>query len=354
MKCYSKLFLMTLLALAAAVFTGAFTNFACAEEQKPKAKAAPAAQAQEEETPYGEDEYNAYEAASKEPDLDKRGTMLLDFIQKYPKSALMPHIDSAYALLLKEASAAKKYELLETAAEKWLKIHPNDVVTIGYIYEAASNLKKYEKCVQCLEDIYKMQPSPTLAKDIFGGYQKINNLAKQLEWAEKLFKMSEFDSDFLLRSNFVSKYAESKNYPKAAEYAQLTLKSADLVKQPNAETQEALKKVRFACYLVIGTNLMETNKYDEAIPVIKKALLIQRSVEGYYMIAQCLDNLKEVEEAIIAYAKAQIVAEEKSDTATAGKAKARLEQLFKALHDGRTIGIDKPYKKGREELLLEK
>ena len=287
MKRYFKLFLMALPALATIFGVRAFTVRAVAEE--PQQKTAPAAQAQDEETPYDDVEYGAYEAAAKEPDLEKRGTMLLDFIQKYPKSALMKNIEYSYTSLLRELSTAKKYELLQSAAEKWLKLHPNDVVTIGYIAEAANNLQKYDKCAECLEEIYKLQPSPTLAKDVFDAYKKTNNLAKQIEWSDKLFKMPEYDSDFMLRFYFVSKYAESNNYPKAAEYANLALKSADLVKDPNAETKEALRKVRLVCYIVIGTNFdgerqicrssffLPEGGPDQAL---RRALLQHRAVPG--------------------------------------------------------------------------
>jgi hypothetical protein len=142
MKGYTKWFLVALLGLGVFLFIGAGSNRAFADEQQ--AKAAPAAQAQEsEETPYDDVEYGIYEAATKEPDLAKRGPMLLEFIQKYPKSALMPHINSAYDGFLKECSTSKKYELLETYSEKWLAMHPNDVRTLAFIAEAANNLQKY-------------------------------------------------------------------------------------------------------------------------------------------------------------------------------------------------------------------
>lgn len=350
MKRYSKLFLMAVPALATLFFAHAFTVRAVAEE--PQQKAAPAAQAQDEETPYDDEEFGAYEAATKEPDLEKRGTLLLNFIQKYPKSALMKYIEYAYPNMLKELSAARKYELLQSAAEKWQKLHPNDVLTIGYIAEAANNLQEFDKCAECLEELYKMQPSPTLAKDVFDAYKKTNNLAKQIEWADKLFKMPEYDSDFMLRFYFVSKYADSKNYPKAAEYANLALKSADLVKQPKAETQEALSKVRLVCYIVIATNFMEKDKFAEALAAFKKAVQIKPSCELYYSIAQCQENLKDVDSALVSYAKVNLVPCEKPETAT--KAKARLEQLYKAMHNNMTTGIEKIYKKAKEELSNEK
>lgn len=350
MKGYSKWFLVALLGLAVFLFAGAVTSRASTEEQQ--AKAATTAQAQEsDETPYDDVEFGAYEAATKEPDQAKRGTMLLEFIQKYPKSALMPHINSGYDGLLRELSTGKKYELLETFSERWLKIHPNDVRTLAFVAEAANNLQKYERCAECMEEIYKMQPSPTLAKEIFNSYQKINNLAKQLEWFDKLAKMSDFDSDFSLRSYFVKKYSEANNLPKAAEFAQLTLKSTDLVKNPDADTQDQLKKTRHACFHIIAMDLMEKDKYAEAIEAFKRGLKAEKYGEAYYYIGQCQERLGQdrVEDAILSYIKAELQGGE-----IAPKAKARAEQLYKALHNNTIIGIEKKYNKAKEELQLEK
>jgi hypothetical protein len=355
MKCYFKLFFIALLALAAFCYAGAVADRALANEQQAKAaakpaKASPAAQDQDvEETAYGEDEYNALMAASNEPDLQKRGDMLLDFIQKYPKTTLLPHVNSAYSLLLRECSSSKKYELLQAHAEKWLKLHPNDVITLGYIAEAANNLLNFDKCAECMEEIYKLQPSPTLAKEIFQVFQKTKNLGKQIDWADRLLKMPEFDSDFMLRFGFVSKYTESNNFPKAAEYAQLTLKSVDLVKQSDAQTQEQMRKVRHASNHVIGMNLYEKDKYAEAIVAFSNAIRYERYGIGYYYIGQCLERQDKIEDANIAYAKAELLGGE-----IAPKAKARLEQLYKALHNNLTIGIEKVYKKAKEELGTEK
>ncbi len=349
MKGYCKLFPVAALATVTVFFTGALVGRALAEEQQ---KAPAAAQVQESEnTEYSEEEYNAYEAASKEPDFSKRATMLLDFIQKYPKSTLMTYIDYAYNNLLRECSDAKKYDLLEPLAEKWLKVRPNKVETIAYIAKAAENLGHDQKCAECLEEIYGMQPSGTLAYDIFKTYERIKNQAKMTEWAEKIFKMPEFDADYALRYSFVLRYMEGKNLPKAAEYAQLTIKSADLVKDPNAETKESLRKVRRACNHIMGLSLLEKDKFAEAIPYFQKALKAERYGEGYYWIGHCQERQGQdrVEDAILSYAKAELQNDDYS-----AKSKDRLEQLYKALHNNTTIGIEKVYRKAKEELQLEK
>lgn len=355
MKRYSKMCLLSLLTLAVAFFVGTL-SVALGQQQKPKA--APAAQQvqESENTDYSEDEYNAYDAAKNQADPEKKSQMLFDFIAKYPKSTLMKYIEFEYQQMLDNLSAAKNYELLEVLAEKWLKTHPTDIRTIGHVADATGRLNKYDRCAECLEEIYKTQASPTLAKSIFATYQNTKNLAKQLEWADRLFKMPEFNDDYNLRWGFVAKYMESNNIPKAAEYAQLMLKSADTVKQPTQEQQEELKKKRQVAHFVIGMSGFEKDKFPEAIENFQKAIKIdpngESSSDSYYFLAKSQDNQaaasksqEKAEEAMNAYAKCELV---KGSNAT--KAHDRIIEIFKALHNNQTIGIEKVYRRAKEEL----
>lgn len=334
MKCYPKMLLAALLAMAAVLFAGSITNLAVAIA---------ATEAEAEETPYTEEEHNEYEAATKETDLAKRGTMLLDFIKKYPKSALMPHINFAYDAMLNECKALKNYKLLETQAEEWLKLHPEDLRTLAFVAEATNQNQNYQRCVECYEEIYEKQPSAALAKEIYLLYEKTKNLKMQLEWADKMFQMPEFAEDYGLRYTFAAKYLESKNMPKAAEYAQLTLKALDALKQPAADKQDEIREVRRGSYAIIGSNLLSQDKFEEAIPYFKKAISAKPYGDDYYNVALCLHKIKDVEEANIYYAAAELMGGE-----GAAKAKAALEDLYKALHNGNTVGIEKVYRKAKE------
>ncbi len=300
---------------------------------------------EEKETEYGEEEYNAYDAASKEPDFSKRGAMLLAFIEKYPKSSLMSYIKPAYENLLHECSQAKQYNLLEPLAEKWLKLNPGNIRTIAYIAESAEKLGHDQKCVDCLEEIYRMEPSGAMAYNIFHIYKKLKNQAKIIEWAEKIFKMPEYDADFGLRFDFVTRYMEAKNPSKATEYARMTLKSADLVKEPSKDVQDHLRKVRYACHLVIGTNLYEGGKFAEAVKSLEHALQFEKRGEPYYYIGMCQWKQDQIEDAILSFACAELQGGD-----IAPQAKEKVEQLYKALHNDTTIGIDKVYRKAKEQL----
>jgi tetratricopeptide (TPR) repeat protein len=290
-----------------------------------------------------EEEYGAYYASVQEPDLAKRGEMLIGFLQKYPQSTFKEIAEREYTVMLKAALQGKKYEQVEVLAEKWLKIHPDSKETYAFLAEAAMNLKHYDKDAESLEALYAMQPAPSLAREIHSAYQKAENLPKQLEWADKLFKMPEFAADYMLRYDYVSSFLSRKDLPKAAEYAQLALKSVALVDQPDAKTEEQLRQVRRACHHVIASDLMEKGSFAEAIEAFKQAIAAEKYGEGYYKIGQCLENLKQIEEAMLYYAKTALMGGEFAD-----KAKTRLELLYKALHNDTLIGIDKIYNKAKE------
>lgn len=138
MKRYPTSFIFFTLALAVIFFPIPASR--AFEPQQPKAAAEPKAAAQDDEDPEYEKEYEVYEKATQEPDIQKRAAMLADFVKEHPKSKLMPHVEGAYKTILFDLSNGKKYDLLEPLAEKWLQIHPNDAQTLAYIATAAGEL----------------------------------------------------------------------------------------------------------------------------------------------------------------------------------------------------------------------
>ncbi|MGW8181527.1 MAG: hypothetical protein ACWGQW_22590 [bacterium] len=187
----------------------------------------PAAEQQEAETEYTEEEYNAYEAATNEPDLSKREAALLEFMEQYPESKLQVYIVNSYQTLLYEYQKSQNYEALEQAAEKWLKYFPNELQAVAYVAEAAQKLGHNEKFLEYGQRIYSQKPSAQLASYIYETYEKMGNTGKQEEWAQKLFEYPEFKGNFKLRMYFCEKYANEKDLAKAADYARRTLTSLE-------------------------------------------------------------------------------------------------------------------------------
>jgi tetratricopeptide (TPR) repeat protein len=337
MKCHNKALLPAMIALAAFVFFGGITGFAGALLQENAAE-------EQESSPEYIEQYEAWEKAKDEPDLHKSAAMLLQFLEKYPKSELLKHAENSYLSLLIKCSEEKKYQDLETLAEQWLKSHPGDLQSLAYTATAAKELGHNEKWIQSLTEIYKIQPTGALAKEIAQAYNKAGNKAKYIEWTDTALKAPEFETDFKTRLSLVQFYVEEKNPAKAIEYAQAALKAADLVKDPAAETKQQLLTVRKACHDTIGKILIEQEKYDEAIKAFQQALSLGKNSESCYFIAYCLRMKKNVDEAMLWYARA-----EQNGGEYAGKAKENLEQLYKALHNDTLIGIEKVYRKAQSQ-----
>jgi tetratricopeptide (TPR) repeat protein len=305
-------------------------------------------QAEEEETEYTEEEYNAWAAADKEPDPLKRGAMLLDFVDKYPESKLMPYINSSYERLLFETSEAEKYSELEVLAEQWSELRPGQLQTLAYLAKASEILEHDEKCVECYEKIYKLRPTGSIAYQIARLYKKMGNDDKYLEWADSVMMYPEYETDFRLRYEIMQFHAAKNDIAKATDLARETIKAADLVKEPGEDTRKHLVVARHDAYHVIGVHLYDQKQFDEAIDAFRKAIEAERYAEGYYWIGMCEWEKKMVDEAIESFAKAEVLGGD-----TAPKAKERLEQLYKALHNDTTIGIEKVYRRAREELGIE-
>lgn len=289
--------------------------------------------------------HNDYYAARNEPDVEKKSALLLEFLKKYPDSELAGYIDKDYMGILKELWQQKRYDLLESLSESWLDSSPDNVEALTFLADAAVNLLQFEKCGESLEAIYKIKPSPDLAREIYSCYQKSENMDKRVEWAGKLFDMDEFDDSYMLRYKCMTHFYEEDNIAKAAEYAQLTLKSAALAEKRDPNKNGQLHKVRRACYHIIASDLFDNDNFEDAARYYKEAVQAEPYAQGYYKIGLSLDNQKKIEEAMVYYAMADLV-----DRESAPNAKSRLETLYRALHNQTLIGIDKVYKKAEESL----
>jgi tetratricopeptide (TPR) repeat protein len=333
-----KTFFAAFLAAAVTIFViGGGTSFAALQDQ-----------AEEEETEYTEEEYNAWAEADKEPDPLKRGAMLLAFVDKYPESKLMPYINSSYERLLFETSEAEKYSELEVLAEQWSELRPGQLQTLAYLAKASEILEHDQKCVDCYEKIYKLRPTGSIAYQIARLYKKMGNDDKYLEWADSVMMYPEYETDFRLRYEIMQFHAAKNDIAKADAFARETIKAADLVKEPGEDTRKHLAVARHDAYHVIGVHLYDQKQFDEAIDAFRKAIEAERYAEGYYWIGMCEWEKKMVDEAIESFARAEVLGGD-----IAPKAKERLEQLYKALHNDTTIGIEKVYRRAREELGIE-
>lgn len=304
----------------------------------------------QDETPYTEEEYNAYEAATKEPDLAKRAVLLIAFMDKYPKSTLQIYIVNAYESLMAQYFEKKDYKTLEPLAEQWLKYKPDDPKTIAYLTNSAQNLGQDAKILEYGQKLYAIEPSANLASLIYQTYEKTGDHAKGEEWALKLIAMPEFNDNFELRMIFVVKYADKKEtLPKAADYAQQVLKALAIAKKPDTTPQpdwvKRTNSIEHACYDIIGNNYREQKKWDEAIQAFEKAEKVELYDGGYYWIGTVQWQQGDVESAWASFAKAEYLGGDLK-----AKATKNLEDLYKSQHNNTLTGIEKVRNKAKLEI----
>jgi tetratricopeptide (TPR) repeat protein len=325
---------------------------------QPKPKPAPAQQPPQPEEEYTEEEYDAYEKATKEPDSDKRQAALIAFMEKYPKSKLQQYIVHSYKSLLAEYHTSKNYAKLLPAAEQWLKYEPNDLRSMAYIADAAKGLGDDKKFVEYGQKIYAAKPVADMAYEIAQSFKKIGDQAKYDEWNEKTFSDPKYAmGEFKQRIDKMEAFVKEKNFAKAAESAQLVLKSLETTKKPDdvseADWRKTITTLKRSCYYFIGVNYYDQDKYTEAIKSMEQALAIDKKFDWpYYYIALCQEkiaysknNLDMMEEAMITFAKAVLLKGE-----AANEAKERLERLYKPQHNNTLVGIERRYAKAANEL----
>jgi TolA-binding protein len=337
--------LLSLLAFASALFIfGAATDQAFALSQD--------GEEDEDDVGYTEEEYAEWEAADKEADILKSGAMLIEFIQKNPKSELSPYAEGSYMRLLNRCVEEKKYQELETLAEQWNNFKPGDDNIVRMIAGAAKELKHTEKYLKVLEEIYTKTPQADLAKEIRGLYKEINNDAKYIEWTETVMKAPEEASNFLLHYELYNYYSGKKDDAKSAQFAQSTLAAIEQAKNPPPDAAKVIPDIRFALNHSIGVTHYTNKKYDDAITYFLRALQAKKYSNGYYLIGNCLWEQKKILNAKLAFAKAQQQGEgaraSAEDKSIAPKAKDRMEQLYKAMHNNTLVGIDRRYTRAQE------
>jgi tetratricopeptide (TPR) repeat protein len=340
MKLNSKTLPCAVLGLAAVFYVGLTVSRAGTSSQQP---AADARAEEPESSPEYIEQYEAWEKADKEPDLLKRGTMLADFINRYPKSILMPYADASYKKTLRECNDGQQYQALEALAEQWLKLRPGYLDGLGFVVKAARELGHNDKAIQNLTEIYKIRKTGDWALEIAQTYKRANNRAKYLEWTQTALVFPEYATDFQARLELMQVYAEDKNLPKAIEYAESALAAAELVKDPGAETAAAIQRVRRGCHDGIGKIYMEQDNFAAAIKSFQQALKVEKYSEGYYLIAVCLHKQNRIDDALLWYART-----EQQGGEFAAKAKDRLEEIYRALHNNTLVGSEKIYRKAKE------
>jgi tetratricopeptide (TPR) repeat protein len=253
---------------------------------------------------------DAYMAAINEQDPLKRGEMLREFFTKYPKSDLIEsHVKPAYLALMGECYQNEKWADLETLAEKWLEMFPNNQQTISFAATAALKLQHNDKYLKYLLVLYNMEPTAGGARAITQLYDQKGDFDNFVKWAQTCFTYPEYSVDYTLRYQILTKYADAGNTAKATEYAKKTLEVLDKAPKPDAAGQKTMLTIRYECDHIIALSYWRLGDPEKA--------------HDYFAAAELLGgNITQ-------------------------QAKQHKEDLYKTLHNNTLIGIEKVHKRAQ-------
>ncbi len=346
MKSHSTTVILILLVLVAVCFPNANKSYAF---ENPQAKPADEQSSEQEGIEIEDAELADWEAAKGEPDYDKRATKLLEFINKYPKTQLKKHFEYEYATLFDLCQKEEKWEALQSIIQKWLQAYPDypnklDLTARDAI--AAEKLGNYERCAECLEEIYAQKPDNKLVLSIYESHKKTKKLNKMIEWADKVLQTPEYAGYYWIPYEFVQKYSESKNTKEAIVWIKKTFKAADAAKDLTPQQQEELTTVRNIGTLMIAQQLIEDQKWDPAIKALNDALKYKKSCTAFLNIGLAKWKQGKGDDAMDSLAKAELMNEESCSK----EAKKHLETLYSSQHNDTLVGIKKLYDRTREDM----
>jgi hypothetical protein len=345
MKSHSQTIVLVMLVLV--VFCSPYANksYAAQEPAKPDA----AQSSEQEGIEVDDEELAAYNAAKDEKDYDTRATKLLEFIAKYPKTQLKSHFEYEYKSLISLCHKEEKWEVLQSVIEKWLKAYPdapNRMDLTAMNAQASEKLGNFSKCAECLEEIYAKEPKNSLILSIFNAYQKANNLAKQLTWADKLLQTPEYAGYYWIPRDFVRTYTNSNNTKEADAWLSKTMKAIEAAKDLTPEQQQDVKEVKLYAYSKNAQAACDAGKSRQCIDEYGKVLKLKKTCAAYLNIGIAQWKQKDVDNALESLAKAELM----EDKECSAEAKKQVETLYSSQHDGRLTGIEKLYKRIKEEM----
>lgn len=359
-------------------------------ETKPAAKkpryVTPQPQPDEYEDDYDDAEYERFKKLYDEKDIPKRADSLMDYIQNGKSLTLKTYAIGAFSGIYDEYRKAGNKQGMADIAEKFLKIPRDKLQALDKAAveenkkreEAAKKIKEGEKptpLVAAGEQTYKTfiattaaayyemgnkpktaewgekyfaeTKKPETAYILATTYREMKNNPKFIEWSQKALEMNRDNPNIQtdLSVDLFRYYVREKNNAQAIKYAQIFMKTLPNAKKPASLSEaqwNSYKNGNMAdAYFLQAEDLYEHKKYKDAQPLFEQVLKYdpKRDV-ALYRVGFIHWHLQDGEKAMETFACC-----EKLKGPTAATCKAKLAEIYKSLHNGTTVGIDKVYQR---------
>lgn len=301
-----------------------------------------------QETQYTAEEYKAYQDVTAENESAKKTSLIVKFMQDYPKSTLQPHIMAAYQGMMGDLQKGQRWAQLVSCGEQFLKAVPNDAFTFSMLatgYQRTNNLKQF---VVFGERAFEKKQDGNLAYYMAKAYKDLQDDAKYLQWGEKAVSLLPDNHELLL--DLAKSYARLNRQAQATKYARQSIKVLTTSAKPEGTEERVWKEYvsngLATSYAIVGNVAYEQKDYSTAISNLESSLkYYKRNGLAYYYLGMSYWQQNKVDMAMLDLAKAYLLG-----GPSASAAKQYLDNLYKSTHQQTLTGQERVINKAKEEL----
>jgi len=291
---------------------------------------------------YTQTEYNEYQMAVKGGE-----DALIEYIKAHPNSPLKQYAVGEFEKIVKGYMDAGDHPKVVSAAEKYLNNIDSEEVKMLFLAAWSSFYsQQYAKACKYGAEIYDnpdytVHLTPILAR----GFQQIGEIKSSIPYAEKLCSDADPKDCYDLLPNIMKYYAAQKDWRKAVSYADQVIQAYNEVAKPaqvsDQEWQNYVNEEKSIAYQIKGREAAESGRWKS----VEKNYLNSRKFnpkdkvrisEGYFYIGRARWNLKQIDDAMEAFARGSKM----SGTPYAKPCRQELEKLYRATHNGSLAGLD--------------
>lgn len=304
--------------------------------------------AAQQEPQYSAEEYAYYEKASQEQDPAKKQAIILEFLQKYPKSTgLDQNMTFEYDKVYKDLRDKGNWQALATAAEKYLTHRPSDTNSIKYATEAYQKLGNSQKLIDFGTRLYKQYPNANTAYFVAKAYQGVKDNVNFVKWAEQTVKYDPPNLELLVE--LIGQYWQIQSWAQAGAYAEKALKALDSAKKPDevaaAQWTTYTNQVRALSLRALGERAFQNNDIAGCMKNLLESLKFDRKVDyTHYRLGFCYWRNNRVDEAMMSFARAYVL-----NGPTSPDARVQLTQMYQNKYKN-TTGVSNVITQARTEM----
>lgn len=289
-------------------------------------------------------QYAAYEAAKAQKDPNDKADALIDFIDKFPESSLIPYVETDYRTMLQTLFSEGKFDQTLALSEKWLGIRPDDPAGLYFLAYIYFQKGQQDKAIENAEKLYGSadpDTKKTLSYILSFSAVQTGDVTRIIKYGDEACQQFPGKECYPVYVELMKHYSSKGDTAKAAQYADKALEGMAAASAQDPTTKEYINKNTILAYAIKGNNDFERERWNSAIANYQKVLSLtnNRALVGecYYKIGLSYWRLNKIEpEAMQAFARGH----KRGSGDHAKQCYRHLEDLYKVRHNGSTAGMD--------------